>query len=378
MNFRDLGRQYEALREEIDAAVRGVLESSAFINGAPVRELESELASYVGVSHCVTCGNGTDALTLALRALGVGSGDAVFVPDFTFFASAEVVAAVGATPVFVDVHESTFNLSVSSLQEAYDEVVRRGELRPRAIIPVDLFGLPAAYPEIQNFARGHSLHVVEDAAQGFGGAIEGQRACSFGDISATSFFPAKPLGCYGDGGAVFTNDAQWASLMESLKVHGKGEDKYDNERIGCNSRLDTLQAAILRVKLRAFVERENEAMQRISLLYADMLDGVVGVPLVPEGYCSSWAQYTVRLPNEEVRSALQTHLKAHGIPTMVYYPRPMHMQKAFSYLRVSETACPATRRLCSTVLSLPMHPYMTSEEVETVSREVKSFFKSLR
>ena len=373
MEFRDLARQYQALRLDIDAAIQEVVSSAAFINGDAVRELERELGVYVGMNHCVTCGNGTDALLLALRAMGIGVGDAVFVPDFTFFASAEVIAAVGATPVFVDVDAKTFNMSVESLEETYDGVERQGKLMPKAIITVDLFGLPAAYPQIRNFARERGLLIVEDAAQGFGGSIDGCRACSMGDIAGTSFFPAKPLGCYGDGGAVFTNDAHWAELMESLKVHGKGKDKYDNERIGFNSRLDSLQAAILRVKLKALEKYELEAVRRAASTYTALLGDVVLTPVEPDGYSSSWAQYTIQLRNSEVRKALQAYLKARGIPTAVYYPKPMHRQAAFSYLQVPEASCPTASRLCDTVLSLPMHPYLTVEEIEAVVEGIKDF-----
>lgn len=375
MIFRDLGRQYQSMRVEIDTAIQEVIASTAFINGASIRELERELSVYVGMDRCLTCGNGTDALLLSLRALEVGSGDAVFVPDFTFFASAEVIASVGATPVFVDVDARTFNMSVSALEEAYDWVEAQGVLTPRAVITVDLFGLPAAYPQISEFVRMHSLFLIEDAAQGFGGAIDGRRACSLGDIATTSFFPAKPLGCYGDGGAIFTNDARWADVIESLKVHGKGDDKYENERIGMNSRLDTLQASILRVKLRAFVKRELEDIQNVASSYTALLRGVVQTPFIPDGYLSSWAQYTIQLPNREMRDGLQVHLKQRGIPSMVYYPKPLHMQKAFAYLRVPEYACPVSRKLCGTVLSLPMHPYLTQEEIRLVAEEVKTFIR---
>lgn len=373
MKFRDLGRQYQALRVELDTAMQSVLTSTAFINGEAVQELERELEVYVGMNHCVTCANGTDALQLALRAMGIGPGDAVFVPDFTFFASAEVVAAVGATPVFVDVDEETFNMSVESLQEAYDrKSLHRGNT-PKAVMTVDLFGLPAAYPQISDFARKHSLMIIEDAAQGFGGAIDGRKACSLGDISATSFFPAKPLGCYGDGGAVFTNDARWAELMESLKVHGKGGDKYDNVRIGVNSRLDTLQAAILRVKLRALERYELDEVERVASTYTALLENAVVTPRVPEGYTSSWAQYTIQLESSEVRTALQAHLKSRGVPSVVYYPKPMHLQTAFSYLQLPGSICPTASQLCETVLSLPMHPYMTREEIELVAGEILLF-----
>ncbi|MDU5603864.1 MAG: DegT/DnrJ/EryC1/StrS family aminotransferase, partial [Mogibacterium sp.] len=256
MEFRDLKKQYAALKNDIDHQIDEVIASSRFIGGSKVSELEEKLAAYVGVKHCVTCGNGTDALELALMAWGIGEGDAVFVPDFTFFSSGEVVAILGATPVFVDVDEDTFNMDAASLEKAITGVVADGKLRPSVVVPVDLFGLPANFPEIRKVADKYGLKILEDGAQGFGGEINGQKACSFGDISTTSFFPAKPLGCYGDGGAIFTNDDEAAELIRSYCVHGKGKMKYDNVRIGMNSRLDSIQAGILLPKLAAFAEYE--------------------------------------------------------------------------------------------------------------------------
>lgn len=371
MQFRDLKTQYQHLRKDIDAAIQTVLDNTNFISGAPVTELEEQLASYVGVKHCETCGNGTDALSLVLMAWGVGPGDAVFVPDFTFFASGEVVAHQGATPVFVDVDEDTFNLDPARLEEAICAVLAEGRLKPKVIIAVDLFGLPADYPRIQAIADKYGLKVLEDGAQGFGGAIEGRRACSFGDAATTSFFPAKPLGCYGDGGAVFTDDAELAALIQSYKIHGKGSFKYDNVRIGVNSRLDTLQAAILQVKLRAFADTELEAVNAVAAQYTKALGGRVKTPAVPEGFLSSWAQYTITLPEVDQRDALQAALKAQGIPTMVYYPKPMHEQTAFKDIPFMKGCCPVTERLCGRVLALPMHPYLTEESAGTVVSEIK-------
>ena len=252
MQFRDLKKQYQELKQDMDAALTDTAASAAFSMGKPVKELEAEVAAYVGVKHCVSCANGTDALTLALKTWGIGKGDAVFVPDFTFFSSAEVVSLEGATPVFVDVDKDTFNLDAADLEEKIGETVAKGELTPKVIITVDLFGLPADYPRIRKIADTYRLLILEDGAQGFGGEISGKKACGFGDISTTSFFPAKPLGCYGDGGAVFTDNDEWAALLDSYRVHGKGQFKYDNVRIGMNSRLDTLQAAVLKIKLKAF------------------------------------------------------------------------------------------------------------------------------
>ena len=376
MNFRDLSKQYLVLKNDIDAAMLSVASSSKYIMGPQVKELEAQLAEYVGVKHCLTCANGTDALTLALKAWGVGEGDAVFVPDFTFFSSAEVVSLEGAIPVFVDVSPDTFNISVESLRSAYDRVVSEGKLRPRVVVAVDLFGLPADYPSLRQFCDEYHLLILEDGAQGFGGSINGRRACSFGDISTTSFFPAKPLGCYGDGGAVFTDNDEWASLIDSYRVHGKGTFKYDNVRIGMNSRLDTLQAAILQVKLRAFADYELDAVNRAAELYTSLLSGAVVTPTIPSGFRSSWAQYTIRLTSREQRDALQQHLKSLDIPSMVYYPTPMHAQTAFAGLSPSmESDCGFSSLLSSTVLSLPMHPYLTDSDIRIVSDAILSYLR---
>ena len=345
--------------------------SGAFIMGKPVKELEASLAEYVGVKHCISCANGTDALTLALKAWNVGQGAAIFVPDFTFFASAEVISLEGATPVFVDVDADTFNMDVKSLENAIANVKAEGKLTPKVIITVDLFGLPADYVKIREIADRNNLLILEDGAQGFGGEINGKRACSFGDISTTSFFPAKPLGCYGDGGAVFTDNEEWATVMDSLRVHGKGSFKYDNVRIGVNSRLDTLQAAILKVKFDAFKNYEVKDINKAAALYTEKLNGVVKTPVIPEGYYSSWAQYTITLENSEQRDGLQAFLKEQGIPSMVYYPKPLHEQTAYKELNYPQGSCPVTEKLCCTVLSLPIHPYITEEEVELVCSKVK-------
>jgi dTDP-4-amino-4,6-dideoxygalactose transaminase len=366
MQFRDLAKQYEVLKKDIDQAMVSVAQQSRYIMGPQVKELEQQLADYVGVKHCLSCANGTDALTLALKAWAIGPGDAVFVPDFTFFSSAEVVALEGATPIFVDVCADTYNIDTKSLEKAIELTLAEGKLKPRVVVAVDLFGLPANYPEVKAVARKYGLLILEDGAQGFGGTINGQKDCSFGDISTTSFFPAKPLGCYGDGGAVFTDNDEWAELINSYRVHGKGTDKYDNVRIGMNSRLDTLQAAILQVKLRAFdneVERVNEA----AVHYTRLLENHVVTPVIPEGFRSSWAQYTIRLNSEEQRNSIQQALKEAGIPSMVYYPKTMHQQTAFAQT-AQPTDCDSyvARRLCATVLSLPMHPYIETSEIENI------------
>lgn len=376
MQFRDLKRQYEVLKNDIDRAMIDVASSSAYIGGKLVKQLETELAEYVGVRHCVSCANGTDALTLALKALGVGHGDAVFVPDFTFFSTAEVVSLEGATAVFVDVDMETYNISVADLEKKVEAVKREEELTLKAVITVDLFGLPADYDGVREIADRNGMYVVEDGAQGFGGTRNGRRACSMGDICTTSFFPAKPLGCYGDGGACFTDNDEWAALMESYKVHGKGEMKYDNVRIGMNSRLDTLQAAILLVKFKAFRDYELTDINEVARRYSEMLKGVVKyTPVVEAGSYSSWAQYTIQLESREQRDRVQRELKEKGIPTMVYYPKPMHCQTAYKEEKIYG-ACPNAELLSETVLSLPIHPYMTRDEIEEVVRAVTDFVKA--
>ncbi len=375
MQFRDLKQQYQVLKKDIDAAMIKVATDCNFISGAQVSELEKELAEYVGVKHCVTCANGTDALSIAMMAWGIGAGDAVFVPDFTFFSSGEIVSHCGATPVFVDVDSDTFNICPKSLEAAVEKVIADGKLRPKAVVAVDLFGLPADFDKIKLVADKYNLLVLEDGAQGFGGEIRGKKACSFGDIATTSFFPAKPLGCYGDGGAVFTDDDELAALMQSIRVHGKGKMKYDNVRIGLNSRLDTIQAAILSVKLKAFKDYEVADINKVADKYTKLLKSAVKTPVVPEGFYSSWAQYTIQLDSKEQRDELQQVLKEKGIPTMVYYPKPMHKQLAFGLGEDYGFDCSVTEKLCDTVLSLPMHPYLKDDEIETVAGAVKDFLK---
>lgn len=379
MQFRDLSKQYEALKPQIDAAMTGVAASARFISGPEVKELERQLAGYVGVKHCITCANGTDAISIAMRAWGIGEGDAVFVPDFTFFSSGECPADEGATPVYVDVDPRTCNLDPVKLEEAVKKVIAEGKYRAKAVVAVDLFGLPADYPAIRPICEKYGLLLLEDGAQGFGGSIHGKMACSFGDIATTSFFPAKPLGCYGDGGAIFTDRDDWAELVRSICVHGKDTSnpndpnaKYNNVRLGMNSRLDTLQAAILLPKFKAFVEYELADVNRAAAWYTEGLkDTDLVLPEIREGCFSSWAQYTVQLPDRIDRSTLQAKLKAAGIPSMVYYAKPMHRQGAFTGTDSAIADCPVTERLCATVLSLPLDPYKTKEEVDFVTAEIK-------
>ena len=368
MQFIDLNAQYYALKERVDANIARVLEHGHYIGGEEVKTLSEELARYCGVQYCLTCANGTDALTLALRCLGVGKGDAVFVPTFTFFASAETVALEGAQCIFVDVDERTFNLDAEKLDLAIHRVIEQGKYMPKCIVAVDLFGLPADYPEIRRVADRYGLPIIEDGAQGFGGSIGDKKACSFGDISTTSFFPAKPLGCYGDGGAVFTDRAEYYELMSSLAVHGKGSFKYDNVRIGYNSRLDTLQAAILLPKLDAFRRYELDARNRIAARYTQALQARYTTPFVPEGFGSSWAQYTLILDDTKQREALQAKLREQGIPTMVYYPTPMHKQTAFGGYNFHTGDLCVAESLCGRVMSIPMHPYLSDEDADRIVR----------
>lgn len=373
MEFRDLKAQYQKYKTEFDTAIQRVLLNANFIGGKEVAELEEQLAEYVGAKHCISCANGTEAMTLVMMAWGIKAGDAVFIPDFTFFSTGEIVSFVGATPVFVDVNRDTFNIDTVKLEKAIQQVIAEGKLQPKAIIPVDLFGLPANFPEIDRIAKKYKLMVLEDAAQGFGGAIQGQRACSFGDAATTSFFPAKPLGCYGDGGAIFTNDDEAARLIHSLKVHGKGDDKYDNIRIGVNSRLDTIQAGILQVKLRAFIAHELEDVNRVYQMYNEQLQGIVEIPVIPDGFYSSFAQYTIKLKDKYQRDGLQAKLKEQGIPAMVYYTKPMHRQQAFADLAFVEQEFVVTNELCDIVLSLPMHPYLRQEDVDRVCAVIRAY-----
>lgn len=369
MEFRDLRAQRKHLATQLDDAIDGVIDNARFIGGEPVASLERELADFVGVRRCISCANGTDALQLALMAWGIGAGDAVFVPDFTFFSSGEVVSAVGATPVFVDVCKETYNLDVNSLRNALSFVRDNTNLIPKAVVVVDLFGQPADYGTIVPLCQSEGLLMLEDGAQGFGGAINTTRACSFGDIATTSFFPAKPLGCYGDGGAIFTDNDEWAGLLRSYAVHGKGSMKYDNVRVGMNSRLDTLQAAILQVKLTAFAQYEIDEVNQRARQYDELLEhSRATTPIVLEGFLSSWAQYTVQLPSGTNRTALANALRNQGIPTMVYYPKPMHEQLAFAGRCLCPDGCPTTAQLCQSVLSLPMGPYLLDEDIELVAR----------
>lgn len=369
MQFRDLKAQYQVLKPEIDAGIQAVIDSSAFILGKPVAELENKLAEYVGRKHCVACGNGTDALQLALMVWGIGPGDAVFTSDFTYFASAGTSSILGATPVLVDIDLTTFNIDPQALEEQIKRVIAEGKLTPKAIIPVDLFGQPADYDRILPIARKYGLKVLEDGAQGFGGSVRGKLACSFGDMSTTSFFPAKPLGCYGDGGAIFTDSDEEDARLRSLRAQGKSPvDKYDNREIGINSRLDTIQAAILLPKFEAFVDHEIDDVNRVADWYTERLGDKFVTPKVLPGFVSSWAQYTIMLKNQEERDAMQAKLKAQGIPAMIYYPRGLHQQEAYKWMKLEDLMYKNTIDAAKRVLSLPMHPYLKEEEVDMICK----------
>ncbi len=378
MEYIDLKKQYEVLKEKIDNNIQKVLKDADYIMGEEVKILEEKLAKYVGRKYCATCANGTDALTIAMKVFDIKENDAVFVPSFTFYSTSEVVSLEGATPIFIDVDERTFNIDTKKLEKAIKKVIDEGKLTPRAIIPVDLFGQPANFNEILEIANKYNLKVIEDGAQGFGGSINGKKACSFGEISTTSFFPAKPLGCYGDGGAIFTDDEELYKKILSIRVHGKGSYKYENIRVGLNSRLDTIQAAVLLPKLEAFEKYELEERNKFAKLYNEKLKDVVKTPLILEGYISSYAQYTLILENEEERNNLQAKLKEIGIPTMIYYPIPLHKQIVYNGYDFNLEDLKVSENLCKCVLSLPMHPYMSEEQIEKISNEIIKILKEFR
>ena len=381
MQFRDLQKQYEELKPQIEEAMLAVAANAKYISGPEVKELEKQLAEYIGVKHCITCANGTDAISISMRVWGIGYGDAVFVPDFTFFSSGECPADEGATPIFVDVDQKTFNIDPVKLEEAILKVKSEGKYNARAVVAVDLFGLPADFDAIKQICAKYDLLLLEDGAQGFGGSINGKRACGFGDISTTSFFPAKPLGCYGDGGAIFTDNDKWAELIRSICVHGKDtanpndpNAKYNNIRIGKNSRLDTIQAAILIQKFKAFKDYELNDINKVASWYTDgFKDTDIITPKVLDGFYSSWAQYTICLPESSNRTMIQSRLKEAGIPAMVYYAKPMHLQGAFKDTDSAVADCPVTVKLCKTVLSLPIDPYKTREDIDLVISKIKEY-----
>jgi len=364
--FVDLKAQYAGLKSEIDAGIQTVLDHGRFILGPEVHEFEAQLAAHVGVGHVVSCANGTDALILALMGENIGPGDAVFVPSFTFTATAETVLLIGATPVFVDVDDENFLIDCADLENKIAAVKAAGKLKPRAVIPVDLFGLPADYRKLAEITEAHELFLLGDAAQSLGGIYHGSAVGSLAPATATSFFPAKPLGCYGDGGALLTDDTARAELWRSLRGHGTGKAKYDVVRVGLNSRLDTLQAAILLAKLKVF-EAEIEARCRLAETYEAALKGSVKTPPRPNGMRSAWAQYTIQ---HDDRDGLKARLREKGVPSAIYYPLPMHLQTAYRDLGDGEGSLRVTESLCKKVLSLPMHPYMDDATAQQVCEAV--------
>ena len=367
--FIDIGAQRRRLGKSIDEAVGRVLAHCQFINGPEVAQLEAALADFSGARHVVSCASGTDALLMVLMAKGIGAGDAVFCPSFTFCATGEAVALTGATPVFVDVDEATFNMDAASLKRGIATAIRAG-LKPRAVIPVDLFGQSADHDGIGEVADAEGLFVLDDAAQGFGASYKGRRLGTFGLATATSFFPAKPLGCFGDGGAIFTDDAELAQRLRSIRVHGQGSDKYDNVRLGLTGRLDTVQAAVLIEKLGIF-EDEIAARDKVADRYARGLGNVVGVPRLAGGCSSVWAQYTIRLPSVIDRDGFAAALKSQGIPTAIYYPKSMHQQTAYRDFPVADGGLPASERLSRDVISLPMHAYLDEPTQERIIATVR-------
>lgn len=378
LQFIDLKSQYAALKSDIDKNIHAVLDDGRYINGPALKQFEEELADFCGVKHALGCSSGTDALVIPLMAIHEMKGYnrdkqmAVFVPAFTYTASAEVIALVGAQPIFVDVDERTFNMCGKSLEEQIERVKAEGKYAPAVVMAVDLFGQPADYGILQAVADKHGLTMLCDSAQGLGGALGNRRVGSLGRVSGTSFFPAKPLGCYGDGGAIFTDDDEMAKIMTSIRTHGTGAHKYEVLRIGLNGRLDTLQAAILSVKLAAF-EGEISARNKLADHYNAELSDLVETPYILPNALSSWAQYVLKTDRRE---ALQAFLKEKGVPTMVYYPSPMHFQIAYKQYGDGPGSMPVSEALCSQVMALPMHPYMKDDEAELITESVKSFFKS--
>ncbi len=364
MQFIDLQSQLNSIRSEIEARIKTVLDHGQFIMGPEVYELEEKLADYVGVKHCVSCGNGTDALQLSLMAMGVGPGDIVFTTAFSFFATAEVIPLVGAKPYFVDIDSDTYNICPASLEKAIKRAQKNDDGVCKAVIAVDMFGLPANYPLLTEICKRYGLYLIEDAAQGFGGAIENEYCGSFGDIATTSFFPAKPLGCYGDGGAIFTDNDQFAQLCRSLRLHGKGSHKYENVRIGLNSRLDTVQAAILLEKFIHF-ETEIKARQTVAEIYSKEFKTNYKIPNVPSGYRSAWAQYSLQADD---RQFTLEKLSQNKVPCGIYYPVALNEQEPF--IDSLSLITPNAQQACEKVFSLPMHPYLSENEQYSIIKAI--------
>lgn len=371
--FIDLKAQYKLVEDSVKQGIEGVLEHGAYIMGPEIRDLEAKLAEFSSVNHAVGCASGTDALVMALMALGVGPGDAVFTTPFTFMATAESIALLGATPVFVDIDPVTFNIDPDDLRRKIRDVKEEKNLKPKGVIAVDLFGQPADYDRIEPMAHNNGLFLIVDAAQSFGATYKGRPVCSIGDVACTSFFPAKPLGCYGDGGMVFAENDELHKLLVSIRVHGMGEDKYENVRLGINGRLDSMQAAVLLAKFAIFPD-EIEKRQQVADRYAELLDGVDGlrVPTVAEGNTSVWAQYSLLARNSEHRDELMGKLKEADIPSVIYYPKPLHLQKAFANLGYAKGDMPVCEEIASRIFSLPMHPYLEAADQEKIAAVLKS------
>lgn len=369
MQFIDLSAQYHRIKNKVDERIISVLDSGRYIMGPEVSELEKRLAEYTGVKHVISCSSGTDALLMPLMAWGIGPGDAVFTSTFTFFATAEVISFLGAIPVFVDVEPDTFNISPEKLEQAIIKIRDNSTLNPKAIIPVDIFGVPADYNAIAQIAEKYGLLVMEDAAQSFGATYDGKKACSFGNVATTSFYPAKPLGCYGDGGAIFTNDDELKDILESIRVHGQGSDKYENVRIGINGRLDTIQAAILLEKLAIF-DNEMVARQHVAEKYRELLSDKIQIQTIPDNIASAYAQYTLLAESAEHKETIIKRLKESDIPITIYYPIPMHRQKAFEHMRYNPAYYEIAESISPRVFSIPFHPYLTDDEIKFISEKI--------
>ena len=370
MDFIDLKTQQSRIREKIDKRIKSVLDHGKYIMGPEVFELEEKLANYVGVKYCISCSSGTDALLIPLMANGIGPGDAVLTTPFTYIATAEVISLLGAEPVFLDIYEDTYNMNPDCIEDAIKDSERKG-LNAKAIIPVDLFGLPARYRLITELANKHDLMIIEDAAQGFGGSIGGEKAGSFGHVASTSFFPAKPLGCYGDGGAIFTDDEELTEIMKSVRIHGSGTDKYENARIGINGRLDTFQAAVLLEKLSIF-DDELRLRNEVADYYSSNINNNLVKPFIPKNYTSSWAQYSILASTESERMGIMSALNQLNIPSMIYYKTPLHLQRVFEGLGYEKGDFPISERVSRQIFSIPMHPYLNREEqnmiIEVINR----------
>lgn len=372
MEFIDLATQQKRILDKIEANIKAVLNHGKYIMGPEVKVLEDRLAAYVGVKHAVSCASGTDALLMALMAYKIGPGDAVLTTPFTFIATAEVISILGATPIFIDIDPETYNIDPHKIKEALGKI-KEPSLKPKAIIAVNLFGLPADYDAINEIAKDNNLIIIEDAAQSFGAEYKGRKSCSFGDIACTSFFPAKPLGCYGDGGMCFTNEAQIETFLKSIRVHGQGNHKYDNVRIGINGRIDTMQAAILLAKFDIFSD-EIKMRQEAAIRYSTLLSSIafLKAPVIPDEYQSAWAQYSILAENEKQREMLLSALNKEKIPSAIYYPKPLHQQEAFSFLGYKKGDFPVSEDAAARIFSLPMHPYLKEEDQVKIADVLKN------